>query len=147
MKISNKCHYALKAVYELASRRTATPVAVAQIAEAQGIPPRFLENILNQLRHAGLVVSHRGNTGGYTLATRPEVITVAEVIEAAQGPVSITASQRNRSNGYTAGDAAFERFWERLDASMVDCCSQTTFADLIGWEMQSEKRPVQDYVI
>ncbi|MHC4517110.1 MAG: RrF2 family transcriptional regulator [Planctomycetota bacterium] len=147
MRISRKCHYALRAVYELASRRSAAPVAVAQIAEAQGIPPRFLESILNQLRHAGLVLSHRGNAGGYTLAASPEGITVAQVIEAAQGPISIAASPGNGPHGYFAGDAAFERLWETLDASMAQCCGQTSFADLMGWEMQSQRRPVLDYVI
>jgi Rrf2 family protein len=147
MRISKKCHYALRAVYELASRRTATPVAVAQIADAQGIPPRFLESILNQLRHAGLVTSHRGNAGGYTLATSPEGITVGQVIEAAQGPISIAASQGNHLGRYVAGDAAFDRLWENLDASMAQSCRQTSFADLMGWEMRSERRPVLDYVI
>jgi Rrf2 family protein len=147
MRISKKCHYALRAVFELASRRTATPVAVAQIADAQGIPPRFLESILNQLRHAGLVVSHRGNAGGYTLAGSPEGITVAQVIEAAQGPISIAATNGSPPGGYVAGDAAFGQLWETLDASMAQCCGQTTFADLIGWEMRSQRRPVLDYVI
>lgn len=146
IKISKKCHYALRAVFELTARRTAAPIAVAQIAEAQGIPPRFLEGILNQLRHAGLVVSHRGNTGGYTLATAPEDITVAQVIEATQGPISMAASN-GQPCGYIAGDAAFEQFWETLDASMLQCCGQTTFADLMKWEMRSERRPVLDYVI
>lgn len=147
IRISKKCHYALRAVYELASRRTAEPVTVAQIADAQSIPPRFLESILNQLRHAGLVISHRGNAGGYTLAASPEGITVAQVIEAAQGPISIAAPQGKRSPGYYAGDAAFKRLWETLDASMAQCCGQTSLADLMGWEMQSRRGPVLDYVI
>jgi Rrf2 family transcriptional regulator, cysteine metabolism repressor len=147
IRISRKCHYALRAVYELASRRTTVPVAVAQIADAQGIPPRFLESILNQLRHAGLVVSHRGNAGGYTLATSPEGITVAQVIEAAQGPISMAAARSNHPRRYFAGDAAFGQFWETLDTSMAECCGQTSFADLMGWEIQSKRQPVLDYVI
>ncbi|UCD52577.1 MAG: Rrf2 family transcriptional regulator [Phycisphaerales bacterium] len=147
IKISKKCHYALRAVFELAARRTATPVAVGQIADAQRIPPRFLEGILNQLRQAGLVVSHRGNSGGYTLATPPEAITVAHVIEAVQGPISVAAVKKGQSCGYIAGDAAFEQFWETLDASMAECCGQTSFADLMRWEVRSERRPVLDYVI
>lgn len=147
IKVSKKCHYALRAVFELAARRTSVPVAVAQIAEAQGIPPRFLEAILNQLRQAGLVVSHRGNSGGYTLAAPPEAITVGHVIEAVQGPISAAASTNGRGCGYIAGDAAFEQFWETLDASMAECCSQTSFADLMRSEMRSERRPVLDYVI
>ena len=147
IRISKKCHYALRAVYELASRRTATPVAVALIADSQGIPPRFLESILNQLRHAGLVVSHRGNAGGYTLAASPEGITVAQVIEAVQGPISIAASNGAPPGGYFAGDAAFKQLWQSVDTSIAQCCGQTSFADLMGWEIRSQRRPVLDYVI
>jgi len=147
IKVSKKCHYALRAVFELVARRTATPVAVGQIAEAQGIPPRFLEGILNQLRQAGLVVSHRGNSGGYTLATPPEAITVGHVIEAVQGPISMAAAANGQSCGYVAGDAAFEQFWETLDEAMAECCNRTNFADLMKSEMHSERRPVLDYVI
>ena len=81
MRISKKCYYALRALFELALRQTAAPVAVAEIASAQDIPARFLETILNELRHAGLVVSHRGNAGGYSLAAPAEKTTVADIVE------------------------------------------------------------------
>ena len=64
IKISKKCDYALRAIFELAFRSTSRPVAVQEIAAAQNIPPRFLEIILNELRQVGLVASHRGNAGG-----------------------------------------------------------------------------------
>ena len=76
MRISKKCQYALRAVFELAVRNTGQPVKIQQIAGAQNIPPRFLEVILNQLRHAGFVESRRGNEGGYMLAPGAEELTV-----------------------------------------------------------------------
>jgi Rrf2 family protein len=149
IKISKKCLYALRAVYEVASRRTTAPVPAAQIADAQGIPPRFLENIMNELCHAGLVVSHRGNTGGYTLASSPEKMAVARTIEAVEGPLSVVASTAGDTSvdRYTPGDAAFERLWETLNESMAKVCRETSMADLAEWEAENRREYVLDYVI
>jgi Rrf2 family protein len=136
-------------MFELARRRTAAPIAVAELANAQGIPPRFLESILNQLRHAGLVQSHRGNTGGYTLALPPEEIAVARVVELIQGPISVAAAPGNTPSGgkYFCGDSAFAEFWKTVDESMAQVWRETTLADLIKWERTSVQTPVPDYVI
>ena len=106
---------------------------------------RFLENILNELRRAGLVVSHRGNAGGYTLAVPPEEMAVAQVIEAAQGPLSVAAPPN--PDRRLPGDAAFERLWEAFDESMARVCRETSIADLVRWESQSQQQYVPDYVI
>ena len=149
IRISKKCSYALRAVFELARRRTDAPVTVAQIAGAQGIPPRFLESILNELRHAGLARSHRGNAGGYTLALPPKQIAVADVVEVIQGPISLAAARGSKSSAskYFCGDSAFESLWKSVDESMAQVCRETTLADLIKWERASEQTPVPDYVI
>jgi len=147
--MSKRCYYGLRAMFELARRRTDAPVAVAELANAQGIPPRFLENILNQLRHGGLVQSHRGNTGGYTLALPPQEIAVARVVEQIQGPISVAAAAGNGASAgkYFCGDSAFAEFWKTVDESMAQICRETTLADLIKWERTSARTPVPDYVI
>ncbi len=149
MRISKKCYYALRALFELALRRTAAPVAVAEIASAQDIPARFLETILNELRHAGLVISHRGNAGGYSLAAPAEKTTVADIVEAMEGPISVVAAHDNGgANGrYLCGDSAFEEFWGAVNNSISQVCRQTNLADLVQQERISENRPVPDYVI
>jgi Rrf2 family protein len=148
LRISKRSSYALRAVYELASRRTATPVSVADIADAQGIPPRFLESILNELRHAGIVVSQRGNAGGYALIRPPEKITVADVLEATQGPISIAADGNGRTaHKYIPGDAAFDDFWQMVDDSIAQVCRRTSLASLVKLEIVSERTPVPDYTI
>lgn len=136
-------------MFELAHRRTDAPVPVADIASAQGIPPRFLEGILNELRHARLVRSHRGNTGGYTLALPPSEITVADVIQVIQGPISLVAGRGAKSIGdkYFSGDLAFEEFWKTADESMAQICRETTLADLLGWERARVQSAVPDYAI
>ena len=83
MRISAKAEYACVAMLELAANHTEPqPVRIKAIAEAQGIPQRFLVQILLQLKTAGLVVSVRGASGGYQLARPPQEITLAEVINA-----------------------------------------------------------------
>ena len=74
IELSQKCKYALQAIFELASREGSEPVKVSTIAKSQVIPPRFLEIILSQLRKSGFVISKRGSAGGYLLAIPPEGI-------------------------------------------------------------------------
>jgi Rrf2 family protein len=96
MRISKKCQYGLQAVFELAVRKTGQPVKIHQIAGAQNIPPRFLEVILNQLRHAGFVESRRGNEGGYMLARDAEELTVGQVIRCMTGALPMVAAAWER---------------------------------------------------
>lgn len=148
IRVSKRTHYALRAVFELAGRGTAAPIAVADVAQAQDIPPRFLEGILNELRHAGLVASQRGNAGGYSLALSPEQITVADILEATQGPISVVAGEcRNGQSKYVPGDSAFDELWQTVDESIAEVCRRTTIADLMKWERMNERTPVPDYVI
>lgn len=78
--ISNKSHYALKAVLELAKSQNIRPVSISHIANKQKIPARFLEAILRELKQGGIVTSVRGKEGGYLLARNAEHISVAEVL-------------------------------------------------------------------
>ena len=88
MRISAKVDYAVRAVVELAAADGEKPVKAERIATAQGIPLNFLENILGELRHAGIVRSHRGAEGGFRLAKPAGELTVADVIRAVEGPLA-----------------------------------------------------------
>lgn len=91
--LTNKAKYALRAMIDLAAQTVAgerRPLFIGDIAARQDIPRRFLENILLELRKHGLVVSHRGKSGGYALARAPDLITFADVIRAIDGPVALT---------------------------------------------------------
>lgn len=149
MRISKKCHYALRAAFELASRRANGPVPVQEIAAAQDMPARFLEAVLNDLRQARVVVSQRGNAGGYMLAAPPEEITVADVMEAIQGPISVSAMPGEQHDGhrYVRGDDALDRLWTAMNESLAEVGRGTSLADLVRTEQRSERRPVPDYSI
>ena len=88
MRVSAKVDYAIRAAVELAAIGDRGPVKGERIAQAQEIPLKFLENILGDLRHAGIVRSQRGAEGGYWLARSPEEITLAEVMRAVEGPLA-----------------------------------------------------------
>src|SRR4029078_13510355 len=99
MRVTAKAEYAVRAVRELAAGG-GDPVKRDAIVAAQQIPPKFLENILSELRHAGLVESQRGSDGGYWLGQAPETITVADVMRAVEGPLASVRSSRPETLEY-----------------------------------------------
>ena len=149
MKLSKKCQYALRAVLELAARSNQAPVKIQAVAEAQAIPHRFLEVILNELRHGGIVASRRGNDGGYLLASPPESFTVASVIEQIEGRVSISpvgqGDGEDRKEAF--GDGAFDRLWAQIDDAIRAVCDGTTFGDLLSYEQESRAGAALNYCI
>ena len=88
MSVSSKCYYALRAVYALADHAGPHPLKIADIAEREQIPIRFLEVILNQLKGGGFVQSRRGAEGGYRLARPAEQLTVGEIMRYIDGPIA-----------------------------------------------------------
>src|SRR5437763_13948113 len=94
MHVTAKADYAVRAVIELAGSGQSSPRKVDEVAQAQGIPVSFLENILTQLRSSGIVRSQRGPEGGYWLAPPPEEGNLAGVIRAGSGPHAGVRGQR-----------------------------------------------------
>ncbi len=132
MKTSKKCQYALNAIFELAVRNSNRAIRVHDIATAQKIPSRFLEIILNELRHGGLVESKRGSEGGYRLARAAEKISVSEVIECIEGPISNNPSTGPMKESRTFfADWAFGELWQKIDTAVEQICDNTTFAELV----------------
>ena len=145
--ISQKCRYALRAIFELASRHTTEAVKISEIATAQAISPRFLENILVELKQAGFVASKRGNDGGYILAQPAEDLTVGQVIAFIQGSVKYNLTPLSGLDYLRKGDYAFSQLWRRLNDSMSGIYSSTTFADLVKEESMAVKNYVPNYII
>ncbi len=148
MRISKKCQYALRAVFELSVRNTGHPAKIHDIADAQNVPLRFLEVILNQLRHAGFVESRRGKEGGYLLVNLPDSLTIGQVIACIDGPISITdENTKNNSAGSFFGDFAFEQFWHKVNEAVSEICDNTTFAELVEQEKKRKVCRVPNYTI
>ena len=134
MFISKKCHYALRAVFELAIRKDSGPVKVHDIADTQGIPERFLEVILNQLKHGGFVVSYRGQDGGYALARPADQINVGQIVSFVQGLPEPTNNLSKKQAGQTRGDYALESLWRKVSDSINKTLTSTTISDLLEME-------------
>jgi Rrf2 family protein len=148
MAVSQKCQYALRAVFELSRHYGQGALNVPSIAESQSIPTRFLENILNQLKQSGLVLSRRGKTGGYLLARPPREISVGEIIRLIEGPLDVVAcAGRQESNCPLDGGCVFLPMWRRAQAALEEVYDGTTLADLLEEDRRQRNACVPMYSI
>ena len=131
MRVSAKVDYALRALAELAAAPPG-PVTAERLATAQGIPLKFLENILLELRRAEIVSSQRGAEGGYRLAKPAAGISLAEVIRAVEGPIATVRGARPEDVEYAGAAAALREVWIELRASMRGVLEETSLADLVA---------------
>ena len=130
MRVSAKVDYALRAMLELAA--AGGLVKGEQLATAQGIPQKFLESILIDLRHAELVTSRRGVDGGYALGRPAGEITLADVIRAVEGPIATVRGVRPDDVRYEGVARALAAVWIDLRAAMRGVLDETTLADTVS---------------
>ena len=131
MKVSAKADYAVRAAAELAAaQHDGAPLRAEAIATAQGIPQRFLENILSDLRHAGIVQSVRGAEGGHRLGRPAAEISVADVIRAVDGPLAAVRGERPESVTYSGPAEPLQRVWIALRKNLREVVEHVTLADL-----------------
>ncbi len=135
MRISAKADYAVRAVAELAAADGEKPVKAERIATAQGIPLNFLENILGELRHAGVVRSHRGAEGGFRLAKPADQLTVADVIRAVEGPLASVRGGPPEDAAYEGAASSLPRVWIAVRANLRRVLEQVTIADIARSEL------------
>jgi Rrf2 family protein len=150
MLVPQKSQYAVRAIFELAKRRGQGPVKIAEIADAQAIPPRFLEVILSELKQASFVTSRRGNEGGYLLVSLADQLTVGKVIEFIQGPVGAVPCLAGEANGSTCrlhGHCVFLPMWDNVRKAISDVLDNTTFQDLVDEEKRNRQKYVPAYSI
>jgi Rrf2 family protein len=130
MRISAKTEYACIAMLELASRfGSGEPVRIRRIAERHDVPPRFLVQILLQLKGAGLVASTRGAAGGYHLLKPPEEVSLGEVMEVIEG------SPRNNGQSSASPDSpavkVLMQAWRDVDGVERKMLKAISFAELL----------------
>ena len=130
MRISAKADYAVRAVIELAADDDGSPVKAERVATSQGIPLNFLENILGELRHAGIVRSHRGADGGFRLAKPADQITIADVIRAVEGPLATVRGGPPEESSYPGPAADLPRVWIAVRKNLRAVVEQVTVADV-----------------
>jgi len=136
MRISAKAEYACVAMLELAANYAEPqPLRIKAIAEAQGIPQRFLVQILLQLKTAGLVVSVRGASGGYQLARPPEEITLAAVINAIDDRARLPRSALSEARRSPAVGVLLT-IWQDVQAEEQRALQRITLAELVRRSQQ-----------
>jgi Rrf2 family transcriptional regulator, cysteine metabolism repressor len=133
MKMSAKGEYGVRALVILALDYRAGPVPLREIAEREGIPYQFLEQIFLPLRRAGLIDSVRGAKGGYTLARPPQNINVGDIIRALDGPIApVDCVAEGNSGKCGRTEACLTRgIWEKLRDRMSEVLDEITLADVI----------------
>jgi len=138
VRVSAKADYALRAAIELAAHTDDRPLKGERIAQAQEIPLKFLENILVELRHAGIVISRRGAEGGYLLARPAEEVTVAEVIRAVEGPIANVRGHGPETVEYAGSAERLRDVWIAVRANLRAVLEQVTLADLASGQLPEE---------
>ena len=137
MRVTAKADYAVRAAIELAAAGEG-PMKRDRIVAAQRIPPKFLENILAELRHAGLVESQRGSDGGYWLSRPADEVTVADVMRAVEGPLASVRNQRPETLAYEGVAEPLRTVWVALRSNMRAVLDVVTIADLVSGELPVE---------
>ena len=137
MRVSAKVDYAIRACAELAAAGDG-PIKGDRIAQSQEIPLKFLENILLDLKHAGLVQSQRGAEGGYWLARPPDEIVLAEVIRAVEGPIANVRGLRPEQVAYEGPAQSLREVWIAVRANLRSVLETVTLADLADGRLPDE---------
>ena len=134
MRTTAKADYAVRAAVELAASGDA-PVSAERIADAQGIPVNFLENILLDLRRAGIVESRRGAAGGYLLAKPADEIALADVVRAAEGPLASVRGLSPDTLEYEGSAVPLREVWVALRSAVRSVLEHVTLADVATGEL------------
>src|SRR2546421_13015658 len=135
MRISAKADYAVRATIELAAAGEDAVVKGERLADAQHIPLHFLENILGDLKQAGIVATRRGPEGGYKLARPASEVSVADVIRAVEGPLASVRGDSPESLHYAGSAEPLQQVWIALRSNIRAVLETVSLADLVSGKL------------
>ena len=138
MHVTAKADYAIRAVVELVDSSQLRPSKIDAVAQAQGISPSFLVDILAQLRTAGLVRSQRGPDGGYWLARPPDELNIAQIIRAVEGPRVGVRGQRPEEVQYVGPAESLQQVWIAVRANVRRVLEHVTVADVAAGRLPKD---------
>lgn len=127
--IPAKVDYGMRAMLALAER--GDPATAEELADNQGLPPKFLGAILNDLRRSGLVASRRGSEGGYRLARAPGQISLADVMRALDGPLAEVRGLRPEATHYIGAAEHLQEVWVAVRAGLRQVLDNVTLEDVV----------------
>jgi Rrf2 family protein len=149
VKLSNKGRYGVRAIFDIAFHNHGKATQIKDIAERQAIPPRFLEQIFQDLKRAGLVSSKRGPRGGYQLSRPASEIRVGDIVRALEGPIALTTDgTKEPAEGDATSRAVTEELFTELSTQIEACFDGRTIEDLCerGEALGFRRRPPSRYV-
>jgi Rrf2 family protein len=137
LQVSAKTDYALRAAAELARAAAdeTGPVKGESISKTQGIPKKFMENILHDLKRSGIVRTRRGASGGYWLALPAEEITLADIIRAVEGPLANVRGDWPEAVEYSGAAEHLQEVWIAVRANLRAVLESVTLADLVEGDL------------
>ena len=130
MRISAKGEYAIRALLDLAVHHGEGLVPIQEVARRQGIPQRYLEQVLLLLKRAGFLESKRGSAGGYQLVRAPGAISVGEVLRAVEGRVTVLEVAGRTPRTTSEADSDLAPLWREIAGAVDAVIDRTTFGDL-----------------
>lgn len=132
VRISARADYAVRAALQLAAAAPTGPLTAEAIAAAQRIPHKFLEGILGDMRRGGIVLSQRGQSGGYRLARAPEAVSIADVVRVVDGPLVSVQGLRPPDLSYEGPAASLLTLWIALRANVREILEGVSLADVVS---------------
>lgn len=138
MRVSAKSDYALRALIEITRQSGGSAVSAEELGRRQEIPHGFLQAILADLRRAGVVISQRGQSGGWRLARPAAEVSVADVIRAVDGPLVSVYGQRPEAVAYNDNASVLQPVWIAARSSLRDVLEHVTIADLATGKLPRE---------
>ena len=148
MKISTKGRYGLRILVDLATHDAEKPRLIRDIAKSQQISEKYISRLVIAIRKGGMIRSIRGVNGGFHIAMKPEDITLLDVIEVMEGPLSIVDCVSAPQGCSHSANCAPREIWCKLNDDIRDLMRQTTIADILAaYEKQNAKDGLSDYCI
>ncbi len=133
MRVNTRIQYSVRALFDMAYNNLGGPVQVKDIARRQQISPRYLEQIFHQLKAAGLLEARRGPHGGYSLARRPEDITIGKIIQAVEGPIELVfcvGEEKGKPRCILAERCVTTSVWREVGQKISEFFDTISIADL-----------------
>ena len=146
MKLSTRSRYGTRLLLDMAEHYESGPIQLGVIARRQGIPVKYLEQIIIPLKKAGYVRSTRGYKGGYMLAKRPEEITIREIVVLLEGGLRLTACTDLPESCERAETCVMRLIWQQAAEAMHQKLETFTLADLLKMEQSIGKDTIRDNI-
>lgn len=147
MKISTKGRYGLRVLLDIATHQDHGPVILRDIAKRQDISEKYLWQVINPMKGAGLVTAARGSKGGYTLAKGVEEITLLDVVTALEGPVCVVDCVGDPAACERSSSCVARDIWKRVEDSLRATMAKISLKELVQNQKDQEARGSLSYVI